>query len=209
MLTLCFTSYHDILNTLFNHRTFQIDNLDSVVLASIEMPLRHFNRITSLFFNGKYIAENTTFTSTIAHFPSTYHEHFVALARSTTATSSDSDLRIPNFTSESPIWLAACTVISSMQSLKKLRMQLSREAFKPVFKVRDNNGVCNGDELFIFGPLEEISKRRELDVFYVEVDWKARDNNAKCTGKGKGKAKGQGRGFQLVRKKRLPRYVEL
>ena len=169
------------------------------------MPARHFARIRSLYLNAKAIAPHTSFTGSMAHLPPTYRARFAHLA--TGAASGESELEgsvsaksgeETASTTDIPLWHAACAVIAGMQALRRLRMQLCYEAFASVL----DNG-WEDDESFVFGPLVEIARTRELERFEVEVDWTAEDGAWlwRSMGKGKGQEKeGEGRRwFELVR----------
>lgn len=150
------------------------------------MPSRHFTSIRSLHLNAKYIARHTTFTTSLAHFPRSYAEKFKAVG-------------VPNpwyagsRKSYISTWHAACSVLAGMSSLKNLYVQLCVECFAPVLHVkRPGVQICN--EPFVFLPLVEVGRRRDLERFEVEVDWE----------EGEEEWAGKERGFVLAR---VPRRV--
>ena len=64
-----------------------------------------------------------------------------------------------------------------MESLKKLRITLCEQAFIVVLESR-RPSVQITKESFVFAPLTEIGKGRDLEVFEVRVDWPVGDDDA-------------------------------
>jgi hypothetical protein len=74
-------------------------------------------------------------------------------------------------------WQAVCDIIAGMESLKRLRIHLCKPAFIVVLACLRPR-VQFTRESFIFAPLAEIGKKRDLEVFEVQVDWPVGDDDA-------------------------------
>jgi hypothetical protein len=172
--------YHEMLDIFYAHRTWQFNDLDTLVIAAEHIPMRHFNNIRSLYLNASHLPRYADFTGYIWGLPREYQQRFRHLAppsRSLISRVSRAiDTRLVD-TGDIRKWQAVCDTIARMESLKKLRITLCEQAFIVVSESR-RPSVQITKESFVFAPLTEIGKGRDLEVFEVRVDWPVGDDDA-------------------------------
>jgi hypothetical protein len=167
--------YHDVVDIFYAHKTWQFNDLDTLVVAAKHIPMRHFNNIRSLYLNTKHLPLYTDFTGYMWDLPSSYRQRFTHLAPPPKSLISRVLRNVD--TGEIRIWQAVCDIIAGMESLKRLRIHLCKQAFIVVLACRRPH-VQITRESFIFSPLAEIGKRRHLEAFEIQVDWPIGDDEA-------------------------------
>lgn len=186
---------------LHGQRTFQMFDLETVVLFGVTMPRTHFHSIRSVYLNAKYLAPHTSFTTPISHFPRPYRARFSDLPTAPSLKACATGQRCNNLCNKTgstckppavvrhhrSIWHAACQVFGQMQSLHRLEMQLSFSAFIDVLSGQTEEKKVRNED-WVFEPLVEVAKARgpRLRIFRVEVDWPDGGDGWDSEEKGKG-----------------------
>jgi hypothetical protein len=175
------SSHKDTLTFLLQHRTFQFFDLNSIILAGVSMPHSHFQSIRSVFLNAKYIAPQTSFTQSIAHFPRAYRQRFEHLSPASAPGSPQTCMRKPltifaqkgsfidrKGATAPDAWYTVCHIFGQMRALHVLKMQLCHSAFSEVlFQGLPERIVSN--EGWVFEPLAEIAKIKGKGLGLFEV----------------------------------------
>ncbi|KAH7128732.1 hypothetical protein B0J11DRAFT_525625 [Dendryphion nanum] len=166
LLLTCKAMYTDVMNAIYRYHTFEFNDLDSFVIFAARNPPSRINTITSLYINAKYIAPGITFTYDTSLFPPSYQAKLFNIPTTEEPTA------YASAENDTHTWHAVCDMISKMQSLRRLKVQLCHSAFAEVLFENLANSVTISNEEYIFGPLTRI-KQESLHTFEVEVDWPA------------------------------------
>jgi hypothetical protein len=169
-------SHNEVLNICYTSKTWQFSDPETIIVAAERIPMKHFNTIRTLHIDAKAIPWcSTAFVTRMHSFPASYQQRFKHLAPPAKGLAGRVLRRVD--TEAVLVWQAVCDVIGSMEALKNLRLDLCKKAFI-VWLVCGRPRVQITGESFVFGPLAEIGKRRDLDVFRVRVDWPLGDVEA-------------------------------
>ncbi|KAF2004639.1 hypothetical protein P154DRAFT_571854 [Amniculicola lignicola CBS 123094] len=168
-LLLTSKAFHvDVLATLHEHRTFEFNDFQALILFSTSASPAAFASIRSVFLDTRPLQSDIGDTDWIECFPLPYQERFDSLNEKHLA---EKICR----TSSIPLWVAACKTLSLITPLQNLIIVLSFNVFGSRLVTEFPDKFISSERL-VFEPLNDFGGSfKALQNFEVHVDWASGD----------------------------------